>query len=83
MKHESYFYNCSREYLNSIEPNLFDEVSAAIFLLPKRATQTEINNDLFWRITSRGWSFDTRGGISDAPLAEKKLGENFIKEEQK
>jgi hypothetical protein len=73
MKHETYFYNCSKEYLDSIEPNLFREISEVIFLLPKRSTQTEINNDLFWLLTSRGWSYDTRSGISESPPADKKI----------
>lgn len=74
MKYESYFYNCTREYINSIDPDLFGEITEGISLLPKRAKQTEINNDLFWLLTSRGWAFDTRSGISDSAPAELKIG---------
>jgi hypothetical protein len=74
MKHESYFFNCSKENIDSIDPSLFSEISETIILLPKRPTQTEINNDLFWLFTSRGWAYDTRSGISDSAPAELKIG---------
>lgn len=67
MKHDNYFYNCSREYLDSISPALVSEIIEVISSLPKRKTQTEINNDFFWLLTERGWSYDTLSGISDAP----------------
>ena len=27
--------------------------------MPKRQTQSEINSDLFWLLTSHGWNYDT------------------------
>ena len=67
MKHESFFYNCSAEYLNSIDPQLYHEITQVIAQLPKRQTQTEINNDLFWLLFEKGWSFDTLTGVSENP----------------
>lgn len=54
---ESYFYNCSKEYLNTISPDLYNEVQEIVFKLPKRSTQSEMNQDLFWILTSKGWSY--------------------------
>jgi hypothetical protein len=62
---ESYFSNCSREYLNAISPTLHGEVQEVISKLPKRQTQAEINKDLFWLLTSKSWSFDTLPAVID------------------
>ena len=59
MQSLSYFYNCSKEYFSSISPSLHDEILNVISRLPKRSTQSEVNKDLFWLLTSRGWSFDS------------------------
>lgn len=59
MRYDNYFYNCSEPYLNTISPTLFSELMEAIEILPKRETQAEINKDLFWILTSKGWSFDS------------------------
>lgn len=65
MRHDHYFYNCSKEYIDAIDSTLYGEITEVISKLPKRKTQTEINNDLFWLLTSRGWSFDSLTGVSD------------------
>jgi len=67
MKHESYFYSCSKEYLDSIDPDLYRDITDVTSALPKRQNQADINNDLFWLFTARGWSFDTLGGTSEEP----------------
>ena len=59
MSIKSYFYNCSPEYIDSIDASLQSHISDIISALPKRQTQSEINSDLFWLLTSKGWSFDT------------------------
>jgi hypothetical protein len=59
MRSESYFYNCSEPYLESISLNLHAEILDVIEKLPKRLTQSEINQDLFWILTNGGWSYDT------------------------
>jgi len=59
MNPQSYFYNCSPEYINSIDPDLYDQVIQTISQLPKRQTQSEINSDLFWYLTSDGWFYDS------------------------
>ncbi len=55
----SYFYNCSPEHIESIHPDLANEVRSIIRMLPKRETQSQINEDLFWLFTHKGWCYDT------------------------
>jgi len=59
MNTESYYYNCSPEYIESIDPDLSEQILSIIKNLPKRQTQSEINADLFWSLTKYGWSYDT------------------------
>ena len=54
-----YYYNCSPEYIQSIDPNLYDQIISVVGRVPKRQTQSEINSDLFWLFTSEGWMYDT------------------------
>jgi hypothetical protein len=56
---QSYFYNCSPDHIESIHPNLLTEVRSIIRMLPKRETQSEIKEDLFWLFTHKGWCYDT------------------------
>lgn len=55
---EEYFFNCSKEYVNNIDPALYTEITDVVSRLPKRSFQKEINVDLFWLLGSRGWSYD-------------------------
>jgi hypothetical protein len=66
MEVEEYFYNCSREYVSAISPELPSEILSILTILPVRKTQAEINNDLFWLLTQKEWAFDTLGLISAA-----------------
>jgi hypothetical protein len=50
MNLRSYFYNCSPEYIESIHLDLLTEVRSIIRMLPKRETQSQINEDLFWLV---------------------------------
>ncbi len=59
MNQQSYFYNCSPEYIQSIDAHLYDQINTTIEQLPKRQTQSEINSDLFWYLTSDGWFYDS------------------------
>lgn len=59
MKLKFYYYNCSPEYIQSIDSNLYDQIISVVGRLPKRQTQSEINADLFWLFTSEGWMYDT------------------------
>ena len=64
---EQYFYRCSKDYISSINCNLYNEVYEVVSTLPKRATQAEINKDFFWLLTSKGWSYDSKpAGLTDA-----------------
>lgn len=53
------FHNCSKQYLDSIAPELHPELIEIVSQLPKRLTQAEINKDLFCYLTAKGWSFDS------------------------
>ena len=55
----SYFYNCSAEYIQSIDPYVYAQIITVIQQLPKRQTQSQINSDLFWLLTAKGWNYDT------------------------
>ena len=81
MNCETYFYNCSKPYLNSISPRLFSEVGDVVTSLPKRATQAEVNRDLFWVLTSRDWSFDSLpAGLEQSPPADLKVKSKEIQQ---
>jgi hypothetical protein len=68
MKAESYYYNCSPSYIDSIAPDLQAQITETIEVMPKRSTQSEIDFDLFWLLTSIGWSFaKAPSGISAVP----------------
>lgn len=59
MHTQQYFYNCSREYLNKIDANLYKEVTDTLNLLSKRGTQSEINKDILISMAGQGWAFDS------------------------
>ncbi len=68
---QTYYYNCSPDYINSIDAGLQDEITGSIDLLPKRQKQSEINVDLFWLLTSKDWYYDTvPTGWSRKPSSE-------------
>jgi hypothetical protein len=59
MNLQSYCYNCSPDYIDSINPSLHSSILSTLNQLPKRQTQSEINSDLFWLLLSDGWNFDS------------------------
>ena len=68
MNFKSYFYNCFKPYVDSISSTLYEEITGIVSRLSKRDTQSEINKDLFWMLTSEGWNFDTApAGIDSNP----------------
>jgi len=74
MNPENYFYRCSREYVDSIDLDLYHEIISIVSSIPKRSTQAEVNRDLFWLSTSRGWSFDTKPvSVKELPPADLEL----------
>ena len=84
MRSENYFYNCSRQYLDSINSSLYDEIIKAISQLPKRNTQSELNADLFWLLSSKGWSYDsTPTGVNDTPPKNLSLNETTLNDIKK
>jgi len=70
MNHQSYYYNCSPDYIDSIDSSLHVQITSIINQLPKRLTQSEINSDLFWLLMSQGWNFDSvpPGGGEKPPI---------------
>jgi hypothetical protein len=81
MKSENYFYKCSQDYLNTIDLSLYNEIVAVISILPKRQTQAEINYDLFWLLTAKGWSFDTfPSSLPNTPPAGLGIGNTALSE---
>jgi hypothetical protein len=78
MKLESYFYNCSPQYIQKIDPSLFDDIHRIIQQLPKRETQSQINADLFWLLTSLEWNYDTvLSGTGSNPPKDLNLGQSI------
>jgi len=50
---------------------IYNQIINIINQLPKRQTQSEINSDLFWLLTSYGWNYDTvLQGTGDIPPTE-------------
>jgi hypothetical protein len=81
MGFEIYFSNCSKQYIDSISPTLYSEIQELISKLPKRQTQAEINKDLFWLLTSKGWSFDTLPSeLGEAPPENLSIGGVTLKD---
>lgn len=54
MQVQVFFYNCSKEYINKIGNNLYDEIEKTLATLGKRETQSEINNDILLALTKQG-----------------------------
>ncbi|ATW24568.1 BglII/BstYI family type II restriction endonuclease [Candidatus Formimonas warabiya] len=80
MKYKQLFYNCSPEYINSISPDLSNEVIGTILELPKRTRQSEINRDLFWLLGSRDWNYHSvPSGITETCPPE--LGLSLYKDQ--
>jgi len=74
MMFETYYFNCSRQYIDLIHSGLFEEIEKIIAKLPKRNTQAEINRDLFWLLTERNWSYDSLPvGIEKFPPSDLNL----------
>jgi hypothetical protein len=59
MKLRFYYYNCSPEYIQTIDPSIYDQIISIVGRIPKRQTQSEINTELFWLFTSERWNYDT------------------------
>lgn len=79
MKYRSYFYNCSKEYIDTISPSLVGDINDVIAALPKRGTQSEINSDLFWLLGEKDWNYDTlQQSIGDSSPSD--LGISISKE---
>ena len=68
MNLESYYYNCSTDYIDSIDPSLHSSILSSLSQLPKRQTRSQINSDLFWQLLADGWNFDSvPAGSGESP----------------
>jgi hypothetical protein len=83
MKADHYFYNCSKQYIDAIDSDLYKQVIEILTLLPKRQTQAETNHDLFWLFTVKGWSYDTTNGVASCSPLELSLGNRVLSEIKK
>jgi Restriction endonuclease BglII. len=59
MQTQDYFFNCSKDYINNISNNLYDEILNALKALPKRENQSLINRDILISLANIGWAFDS------------------------
>jgi len=78
MKLRFYYYNCSPEYIQSIDPGIYDQIISVVGRIPKRLTQSEINTDLFWLFTSERWNYDTvPAGIAEISTEVRDINQSF------
>lgn len=79
MNFESYFYNCSEQYLDRINEEIYGEIGGLILGLPIRESQAEINRDLFWMLASKNWAFDTTPpNVGEFPPIDLRLNNTSI-----
>ncbi len=87
MKYEEYFYQCSPDYISSIEFGLREEILGIIEKLPKRAMQTQVNQDFIWLLGNKQWSFDPfANDFPDVPPQDLNLKDStkeFLKKNNK
>ena len=84
MKCDHFFYNCSREYVDTVDSDLFDDIVGVISHLPKRDTQSDINKDLFWLLTIDKWSYDsTPSGTPEMPPRDLNIKDTSLKDIKK
>jgi hypothetical protein len=63
-----FYNNCSESYIGSISSVLHSELCDSVSALPKRRTQAEVNRDLWWLLTAKGWCYDSApAGLPEAP----------------
>jgi len=67
MSIQTFYSNCSREYIDGLDPRLHQEITDLVCSVPIRAKQAEINRGLFWLFTRDGWSYDTTRGAGQSP----------------
>ena len=57
MNYSFHYYNCSPDYISTIDSNLISNLTEILKKLPKRKHYSETAVDLFWQITSAGWFY--------------------------
>jgi len=78
MKLRFYYYNCSPEYIQAIDPGIYDQIISIIGRIPKRQTQSEINTDLFWLFSSERWNYDTvPPGIAESSIEVSNINQSL------
>ena len=78
MKLRFYYYNCSPEYIQTIDPSIYDQIISIVGRIPKRQTQSEINTDLFWLFTSERWNYDTvPPGVAESSMEVSNIDQSL------
>jgi hypothetical protein len=57
MNIQSYFYNCSWEYIDSIEPTFSSQIKDLFKKMPEAQDDKVLITNVFWMLASNGWSF--------------------------
>ena len=71
MDSEFFFYKCSPESIETIDPALLYEIKTILSQLPRRSSLADIYTDLFWLLASNNWNYAERPlKLTDVPPAD-------------
>ena len=71
---QSYFYNCSLEYIDSIDPTFSIELKDLFKKLAEAQDDKVLLANVFWMLASNGWSFsESSESISNYPPSGLKV----------
>jgi len=74
MNIQSYFYNCSWEYIDSIEPTFSSQIKDLFKKMPEAQDDNVLISNVFWMLASNGWSFsELPESISNDPPSGLKV----------
>ena len=74
MNIQSYFYNCSWEYIDSIEPAFSSQIKDLFKKMPEAQDDNVLISNVFWMLASNGWSFsELPESISNDPPSGLKV----------
>jgi hypothetical protein len=55
---ESHYHGCTAESVRAIHPGLPGDVASILRMLPRRTSESELRQDLFWLFTHKGFCHD-------------------------
>jgi len=74
MNIQSYFYNCSWEYIDSIDPTFSSQIKDLFKKMPEAQDDKALISNVFWILASNGWSFrELPESISNVPPSGLKV----------